>query len=138
MGGSSSPARAAARRPQLAYTIATTILYQMVMYSALDRTFSALSDPTRRHILEQLTSGPATISELAQPFDITLPGLLKHVRILEQADLVLTAKEGRTRNCRLGSEHLDDAARWIQRYQRHWERRLDRLEAYLEKQGVGR
>ncbi|MBV9354338.1 MAG: helix-turn-helix transcriptional regulator [Chloroflexi bacterium] len=110
----------------------------MVMYSALDRTFSALSDPTRRHILEQLTSGPATISELAQPFDITLPGLLKHVRILEQADLVLTAKEGRTRNCRLGSEHLDDAARWIQRYQRHWERRLDRLEAYLEKQGVGR
>ena len=80
------------------------------MYSVLDRTFSALSDPTRRHILERLAGGPATISELAQPFDITLPGLLKHVRILEEAGLVVTEKQGRTRQCRLGSEHLDDAA----------------------------
>jgi DNA-binding transcriptional ArsR family regulator len=105
----------------------------MVRYSLLDRTFSALSDPTRRHILERLARGPATISELAQPFDISLPGLLKHVRILEEADLVITEKHGRTRQCRLGSEHLDDAARWIQTYQRRWEARLDRLGGYLEK-----
>jgi DNA-binding transcriptional ArsR family regulator len=102
--------------------------------STLDRTFSALSDPTRRHILERLTRGPATISELAQPFDITLPGLLKHVRILQEAGLVVTEKQGRTRRCRLGSEHLDDAAQWIQTYRRRWEGRLDRLGGYLERQ----
>jgi DNA-binding transcriptional ArsR family regulator len=86
----------------------------MVRYSTLDRTFSALSDPTRRQILERLARGPATISELRQPFDISLPGLLKHVRILQEAHIVITEKQGRTRQCRLGPEHLDDAARWIQ------------------------
>jgi DNA-binding transcriptional ArsR family regulator len=106
----------------------------MVRYSVLDGTFSALSDPTRRRILERLALGPATISELAQPFDISLPGLLKHVRILEQADLVVTEKQGRIRTCRLGSEQLGDAARWIQTYQRRWEGRLDRLGGYLERQ----
>jgi DNA-binding transcriptional ArsR family regulator len=106
----------------------------MVRYSVLDRSFSALSDPTRRDILERLARGPATISELAQPLDISLPGLMKHVRILEHAQLVSTVKRGRTRQCQLGSEHLDDAARWIQTYQRRWERRLDRLGTYLEKQ----
>ena len=106
----------------------------MVRYSTLDRAFSALSDPTRRHILERLGRGPATISELAQPFDISLPGLLKHVRILQQAELVITEKHGRTRQCQLGSEHLDDAAQWIQIYQRRWEGRLDRLGDYLERQ----
>ena len=111
----------------------------MVRYSGLDRSFSALADPTRRDILERLARGPATISELAQPFDISLPGLMKHVRILEQAQLVKTVKQGRARQCQLGSEHLDDAGRWIQTYQRHWERRLDRLGTYLERQkGAGR
>lgn len=106
----------------------------MVKYSTLDRTFSALSDPTRREILERLARGPATISELAQPFDISLPGLLKHVRILERADLVTTEKQGRTRQCRLGSGQLDEAAQWIQTYRRRWEGRLDRLGSYLERQ----
>jgi DNA-binding transcriptional ArsR family regulator len=105
----------------------------MVRYSTLDRTFSALSDPTRRHILERLAQGPATLSELAHPFDITLPGMMKHVRILEQARLVVTEKQGRSRQCRLGSEHLDDAAQWIKIYQRRWEGRLDRLGGYLER-----
>jgi DNA-binding transcriptional ArsR family regulator len=105
----------------------------MVRYSPLDRAFSALSDPTRRDILERLADGPATISELAQPFGISLPGLMKHVRILEQADLVTTEKHGRTRQCRLGPARLDDAAAWIQRYRTRWERRLDRLEGYLER-----
>jgi DNA-binding transcriptional ArsR family regulator len=110
----------------------------MVRYSSLDRTFSALSDPTRRDILERLARGPATVSELAHPYDITLPGLMKHVRILEEARLVLTEKKGRTRECRLGSEQLRDAAQWIEWYRRRWEGRLDRLGRYLEKQEGGR
>jgi DNA-binding transcriptional ArsR family regulator len=109
----------------------------MVKYSPLDRTFSALSDPTRRDILERLARGPATISELAHPFDISLPGLMKHVRVLEEAHLVITEKQGRTRQCRLGSEHLDNAAQWIQTYRRRWEGRLDRLEGYLQKNKRG-
>jgi DNA-binding transcriptional ArsR family regulator len=106
----------------------------MVRYSTLDRTFGALSDPTRRTILDRLAQGPATLGELARPFDITLPGLMKHVRVLEEAGLVVTEKKGRTRECRLGSERLDDAAEWIQTHRRRWERRLDRLESYLERQ----
>jgi DNA-binding transcriptional ArsR family regulator len=109
-------------------------LNPMVKSRPLDRAFSALADPTRRDILERLGRGPATLSELAQPFDMTMPGVLKHVRILEQAQLVTTERVGRTRECRLGPEHLDDAARWIEGYRRHWERRLDRFELYLERQ----
>jgi DNA-binding transcriptional ArsR family regulator len=106
----------------------------MVQYQAtLDRAFSALADPTRRDILERLGRGPATISELAEPYGMSLTGLKKHVRILEEADLVSTEKIGRTRECRLGPEQLEDAAQWIEMYRSHWERRLDRLEAYLER-----
>jgi DNA-binding transcriptional ArsR family regulator len=100
----------------------------------LDRTFSALADPTRRGILVRLARGPASISELAAPYGITLTGLKKHVRVLEEAGLVTTEKVGRTRHCRLGPEHLEEAMGWIQTYQRQWERRLDGLEAYLEQQ----
>ena len=103
----------------------------------LDRTFSALSDPTRREILVRLTRGPASISELAQPFGMTLTGIKKHVRVLEDARLVTTEKVGRTRRCQLGPEPLEDAMRWIQMYRRHWERRLDGLEAYLESRKKG-
>jgi DNA-binding transcriptional ArsR family regulator len=106
----------------------------MVRYSTLDRTFAALSDPTRRDILDRLADGPATLGELARPFDMTLPGLMKHVRVLEEARFVVTEKKGRTRECRLGSEQLDGAAEWIEHYRRRWERRLDRLERYLERQ----
>jgi DNA-binding transcriptional ArsR family regulator len=106
----------------------------MVQYQAtLDHTFSALADPTRRDILERLGRGPATISELAEPYGMSLTGLKKHVRILEEADLVTTEKVGRTRECRLGREQLEDAAQWIEMYQSRWDRRLDRLEAYLER-----
>jgi DNA-binding transcriptional ArsR family regulator len=105
----------------------------MVQYSPLDRTFSALSDPTRRDILDRLGRGPASISELAKPFGITLTGLKKHIQVLEDAQLVTTAKIGRTRQCRLGPEQLQDAAQWIDTYRRQWERRLDGLEAFLAK-----
>jgi DNA-binding transcriptional ArsR family regulator len=105
----------------------------MVQSQALDRTFAALSDPTRRDILERLATGPASITELARPFGISLPGLLKHVHVLEQANLVTTEKRGRKRECRLGPERMDDAGRWIETYRRQWERRFDRLEAIIER-----
>jgi DNA-binding transcriptional ArsR family regulator len=98
----------------------------------LDRTFFALSDPTRRSILEVLAARPATISELAEPFGLTLNGVKKHVRVLEDADLVITEKVGRARECRLGPAQLQDAARWIEEYRRAWQERLDRFEAYVE------
>ncbi|MGH2759412.1 MAG: ArsR/SmtB family transcription factor [Actinomycetota bacterium] len=105
----------------------------MVKYQTLDRTFSALSDPTRRDILERLARGPTSISELAQPFGLSLPGMLKHIRILEEADLVTTEKNGRTRECQLGPARLEDVASWVETYRQRWEKRLDRLEDYLAK-----
>ena len=110
----------------------------MVKSLPLDRTFSALSDPTRRDILERLALGPATISQLADPAGMSLPGLMKHVRILEDVQLVTTEKHGRSRECRLGPAHLDDAARWIETHRRRWDGRLDRLEAYIHAQEGGR
>jgi len=103
----------------------------MVQQATLDRTFSALADGTRRAVLERLGQGPATIGELAEPHAMTLTGMKKHVQVLEDAGLVVTEKVGRTRQCRLGTERLDDAMAWITFYQRLWERRLDGLEAYL-------
>jgi DNA-binding transcriptional ArsR family regulator len=103
----------------------------MVQQEVLDRTFAALADSTRRAILARLGKGPATIGELAEPAGMTLTGLNKHVRVLEAAGLVPTAKVGRSRQCRLGTERLDEAMQWITLYQGLWERRLDGLEAYL-------
>jgi DNA-binding transcriptional ArsR family regulator len=119
-------------------TIVCTLNHMVQHTTMLDRTFSALSDPTRRDILERLGRGPATISELAQPFGMSLTGLKKHVRILEEADLVTTEKVGRTRECRLGPGQLEDATQWIETYRRNWERRLDKLEGYLERNKGGR
>src|SRR5262245_31028243 len=104
----------------------------MVQYQLLDRTFSALADPTRREILGRLGQGPASISELAGPFGMSLTGMRKHISILEEAQLVTTEKIGRTRACRLGPEQLDDAVDWIETYRRQWDRRLDGIEAYFE------
>jgi DNA-binding transcriptional ArsR family regulator len=101
--------------------------------ASLDRTFSALADPTRRDILRRLALGPASITDLAGPAGISLPGVLKHVRVLEQANLVTTEKRGRRRECRLGPEPMDDATEWIAEYKRLWEHRLDRLQAIVER-----
>jgi DNA-binding transcriptional ArsR family regulator len=110
----------------------------MVQYqTALDRTFSALSDPTRRAILERLGRGPATIGELAEPFGMSLTGLKKHVRVLEEVDLVSTEKVGRVRECRLCPGQLEDASQWIEAHRRRWDGRLDRLEGYIEKNKGG-
>jgi DNA-binding transcriptional ArsR family regulator len=104
---------------------------RMVQQSELDRVFAALADTTRRQVLSRLGSGPATIGELAAPSGMSLTGMTKHVRVLEQTGLVVTEKVGRVRRCRLGEERLDDALAWIAFYQRLWERRLDGLDAYF-------
>lgn len=115
----------------------SSIVNRMVKSQALDRTFAALSDPTRRAMLERLSTGPASISELAKPAGISLPGVLKHVRILEEAELVTSEKKGRSRECRLGPAQLDDATAWIDWYRDRWNSRLDRLEAYIDKRKGG-
>jgi DNA-binding transcriptional ArsR family regulator len=100
--------------------------------TTLDRTFFALSDPTRRGILERLADGPATIGELATPYGLTLTGVKKHVGVLEEVDLVRTAKVGRARECRLGPAELSDVTRWVDSYRRALEQRLDSFGAYVE------
>lgn len=99
----------------------------------LDGAFFALSDPTRRGILDRLGGGPATISDLARSYGLTLNGVKKHVGILERADLVVTEKVGRSRHCRLGSTSLDEAAEWIETHRQAWDERLDRFERYVER-----
>jgi DNA-binding transcriptional ArsR family regulator len=105
----------------------------MVKYnlSSLDTTFAALADPTRRAILTQLGRGQATVTELAEPFNISLPAISKHLRVLEQAGLLIREKEGRVRRCRLVAEPLKDAAEWIAHYQKFWEGQFDALADYL-------
>jgi DNA-binding transcriptional ArsR family regulator len=105
----------------------------VVQYSQIDRTFSALSDPTRRSLLERLGRGSATISELAEPFGISLTGMKKHVRVLEDAGLVSTEKVGRARRCSLGPRSLDDVQAWIEMYRRMLDERLDRFGELLER-----
>jgi DNA-binding transcriptional ArsR family regulator len=110
------------------------MMNHMVQYSpALDSTFAALADPTRRGVLEHLGHCNASISELAAKFDITLTGMKKHVQILERTGLVLTEKVGRVRTCSLGPRRLDAEADWIEQYRQMLEARLDRLEAFLER-----
>jgi DNA-binding transcriptional ArsR family regulator len=106
----------------------------MVQYSQmLDQGFAALSDPTRRGILERLGRGDTSISDLAANFEMTLTGIKKHVQILEGAGLVTTEKAGRVRTCRLGPRRLEDETAWIAKYQQMLEARLDRLGAFLER-----
>lgn len=107
----------------------------MVQYNPqLDAAFAALSDPTRRGILDRLGERDRSISELAAAFGMTLTGVKKHVRILEQAGLASTEKVGRVRVCRLGPRRLDDETMWIATYRQMLEARLDRLGDFLEQQ----
>jgi DNA-binding transcriptional ArsR family regulator len=106
----------------------------MVQYSTrLDTAFAALADGTRRGILERLGRGSASISDLAESFDMTLTGIKKHVSVLEDARLVTTEKVGRVRTCRLGPRRLEDEQAWIAKYQRTLEQRFDHLERLLRR-----
>ena len=106
----------------------------MVQYSRtrFDASFAALSDATRRGVLEQLGRADASITDLADKFHMTLTGMKKHVGVLEQAGLVTTAKVGRVRTCRLGLRRLDEEAAWIERYRQRWEARFDELDTVVE------
>ena len=98
------------------------------MQARLDATFAALSDVTRRGVLEQLGRSDASITDLADRFDMTLTGMTKHVAVLERAGLVTTEKVGRVRTCKLGPRRLEEEAAWIERYRQLWEARFDALE----------
>ncbi|MGH2403540.1 MAG: ArsR/SmtB family transcription factor [bacterium] len=102
----------------------------------LTLTFAALADPTRRAILKRLTEGEASVTELAKPFDMTLPAISKHLRVLQRAGLIERRRRAQWRPCRLNADPLKDVAEWTQRYRRFWEQRFDRLDEYLrEMQG---
>lgn len=99
---------------------------------ALDSTFAALSDATRRGILARLASGEASVTELAKPYDISLPAVSKHLRVLESAGLVARSKDGRVHRCRLEAAPMKSAADWMAHYRQFWEAQLDSLQRYLE------
>jgi DNA-binding transcriptional ArsR family regulator len=101
--------------------------------SQLNSVFGALSDPTRRAIVMRLCTGDASVGELAKPFDMALPSFMKHLRILESCGLIETEKIGRVRTCTLHAESLETIETWLAEQREIWERRLDRLELYVEK-----
>jgi DNA-binding transcriptional ArsR family regulator len=98
----------------------------------LDTTFAALSDPTRRAIVERLADGEASVTELAAPFAMSLPAVSKHLKVLEKAGLISRGRRAQWRPCRLEPEPLKEASDWLQEYRRLWEERLDRLDEYLQ------
>ena len=99
--------------------------------ASLDRMFHALADPTRRTIVERLSRGPASVSELAQPLAMSLPSVLQHLQLLESSGIILSEKVGRVRTCRIAPKALKAAEQWISQRRTSWERRLDKLGEYL-------
>ena len=97
----------------------------------LSTTFAALADPTRRAILERLSSGEAPVTELAKPFEMSLPAISKHLKVLERAGLIARGRDAQWRPCRLSARPLKDAADWLEEYRRFWEESFDRLDDYL-------
>ncbi|QIR40984.1 winged helix-turn-helix transcriptional regulator [Tolypothrix sp. PCC 7910] len=98
----------------------------------LSVTFAALADPTRRAILAHLANGEASVTELAQPFEMSLPAISKHLKVLERAGLIARGREAQWRPCRLEAQTLKEAADWIEQYRQFWEQNLDRLDEYLQ------
>jgi len=105
---------------------------QQITSDQLDRTFSALSDPTRRAILTELSNGEAQVGEIAAPFGMSLPAISKHLKVLEKAKLIVRQKDGRLRRCQLTAGPLESAADWIHFYRQFWDIRLDSLTQYLQ------
>jgi DNA-binding transcriptional ArsR family regulator len=98
----------------------------------LSATFSALADPTRRAILARLASGETSVTELAQPFAMTLPAISKHLKVLEHAGLIKRGRAAQWRPCKLEAEPLKEVSTWVDQYKKHWEESFDRLDAYLK------
>lgn len=99
----------------------------------LSLTFAALADPTRRAILAQLVSGERSVTELAEPFDMSMPAVSKHLQVLERAGLIARRREAQWRHCRIEGGPLKEVAEWAERYRHVWEQRLDRLDSYLKR-----
>jgi DNA-binding transcriptional ArsR family regulator len=99
----------------------------------LSTTFAALADPTRRAILARLTRGEASVQDLAKPFDMSLPAISKHLKVLERSGLIDRRQEAQWRHCRIKAKPLGDAVDWLESYRKHWEESLDRLDEYLRK-----
>ncbi len=97
----------------------------------LSTTFAALADPTRRAILARLASGEKSVNELAEPFEMSLPAVSKHLKVLETAGLIVRGREAQWRPCRLDASPLKDISNWVERYRKFWEESFDRLDAYL-------
>jgi DNA-binding transcriptional ArsR family regulator len=106
--------------------------YMATFHAQLSDVFGALADPTRLAVVERLVSGPASVSELAEPFDMAGPSFLKHLRVLEAAGLVTSDKAGRVRTVRLAPDALGWVESWVRKHRRTWERRLDDLGAFLK------
>ncbi|MBI1822588.1 MAG: winged helix-turn-helix transcriptional regulator [Nitrospirae bacterium] len=102
----------------------------------LSSTFSALADPTRRAILARLASGAASVTELAEPFEMTLPAISKHLKVLERAGLIARGREAQRRPCRIEGKPLKEVARWVEDFRTCWEQSLDQLDAYMRKLGT--
>jgi DNA-binding transcriptional ArsR family regulator len=115
----------------LTFAQVARILKYMLQHSNLDRVFHALADPTRRAVLERLMAGPASISELATPFPVSLSAIGQHIQLLETSGLVRTSKTGRVRTVELAPETLEAAEQWFTTHRSRWERRFDRLGALL-------
>ena len=98
----------------------------------LDLTFAALSDPTRRAILARLSKGEASVQELAEPFDMSLPAISKHLKVLERAGLIAKGRDAQRRPCRLRAAPLKEVADWTERFRRYWEESFDKLDEYLQ------
>jgi DNA-binding transcriptional ArsR family regulator len=98
----------------------------------LSQTFSALADPTRRAILSRLSRGEQSVMELAKPFDMSLPGISKHLKVLERAGLIQRGREAQWRPCKLKADRLKEVAEWVESYRKFWEESFDRLEVYLQ------
>ncbi|MCB1335989.1 MAG: helix-turn-helix transcriptional regulator [Maritimibacter sp.] len=102
--------------------------------SEIESTFNALADPTRRAVIQALSEGPASVSELARPFTMALPSFTQHLGVLESAGLIVSRREGRSRICRLNPEAMRAAEAWLAAHRRQWEARMDRFEAHLATQ----
>jgi DNA-binding transcriptional ArsR family regulator len=102
-----------------------------MMADQLSLTFSALADPTRRAILARLSRGETSVTKLAKPFDMSLPGISKHLKVLERAGLIARSREAQWRPCRLKAKPLREVADWVEHYRKFWEQSLDRLDDYL-------
>jgi DNA-binding transcriptional ArsR family regulator len=116
----------------LTYGLINQMVHQELLPDQLSTTFAALADPTRRAILARLASGECSVTELAEPFEMSMPAVSKHLRVLERAGLIARGRDAQWRPCRLEPAPLKEVADWVEQYRAMWEQRLDRLDAYLQ------